>query len=339
MPTVATTRLTQEPKHMRIPLSEMVPRYTVPRLVVSHDYIVVTLGTRAFAYTLQGHLIHSFDCNGPGSDREAQVYQDTLFTWYDGKKFSTLSIVNLELGEGEDSTLTKTWPKEPFLVTSSRSYPLHPQAIILWRVPRIGERNPNTGNHDTSEITHEYSKMYTTLHRFGVMTAKGRIAITGGFNGTVGVWDIITGECQWFLIGHKKAVSAVNFDSCQIYSGSEDSTVRIWDMQTGECRHILESHTKYITGIGISPSFLLSCDTHWTLCIWDPVSYKLNYQILDFDLGWVTKYFEHDGRRLLFCNKYSLELRNVLDNRVVHVFPELQDVEHIIAYRFVGKFW
>lgn len=34
------------------------------------------------------------------------------------------------------------------------------------------------------------------------VAAQGRIAVSGSYDCTVRVWDIITGECKWILSGH-----------------------------------------------------------------------------------------------------------------------------------------
>ena len=39
-------------------------------------------------------------------------------------------------------------------------------------------------------------------HTVRALTARGRTLVSGSYDGTVRVWDIITGECKWVLVGH-----------------------------------------------------------------------------------------------------------------------------------------
>ena len=62
-----------------------------------------------------------------------------------------------------------------------------------------------------------------------------RIA-TGGWDGTVQLWDAATGKQIWNRPGHFDQVGSVAFspDGTRIASGGVDSTVRLWDAVTGQ---------------------------------------------------------------------------------------------------------
>jgi WD40 repeat protein len=67
------------------------------------------------------------------------------------------------------------------------------------------------------------------------------VAVTGGGDGTVRVWDLRTGEARGEpLAGHTGAVSAVavgEVDGTPVaVTGGGDGTVRVWDLPTGEAR-------------------------------------------------------------------------------------------------------
>jgi WD40 repeat protein len=55
--------------------------------------------------------------------------------------------------------------------------------------------------------------------------------VSGSYDGTVRIWDAVTGELQQILSGHINSVYSVAWspDSTRIVSGSMDRTVRIWE--------------------------------------------------------------------------------------------------------------
>jgi WD40 repeat protein len=58
----------------------------------------------------------------------------------------------------------------------------------------------------------------------------GRLALSGGYEGTMRLWDIETGEQRHCFEGHQGAVYGVTFspDGRLALSGGEDKTIRIW---------------------------------------------------------------------------------------------------------------
>ncbi|MBB4711673.1 WD40 repeat protein [Streptomyces luteogriseus] len=70
-------------------------------------------------------------------------------------------------------------------------------------------------------------------------------ALVGDQKGTIGLWDLHTGEPVRTLTGHSAAVQTVasmDFDGRpHALTGGEDHTVRLWDLSTGECRLVIET--------------------------------------------------------------------------------------------------
>lgn len=66
-------------------------------------------------------------------------------------------------------------------------------------------------------------------------------------DGTVRVWNIVTGECVHTLTGHTSLVGLLGLSPSHLVSAAADSTLRVWDPETGELRHTLASHTGAIT--------------------------------------------------------------------------------------------
>ncbi|MCL2801340.1 MAG: WD40 repeat domain-containing protein [Treponema sp.] len=61
------------------------------------------------------------------------------------------------------------------------------------------------------------------------------LIVSGYGNGTIGLWDVLTGELVKSFSGHEDSVNTVVFspDESQILSSSSDGTIRLWDVSSG----------------------------------------------------------------------------------------------------------
>ena len=75
----------------------------------------------------------------------------------------------------------------------------------------------------------------------------GLTLASGGWDETVRLWDVKTGENKFTRSGHKGSVYSVAFspDGSTFASGGgyEDNTIRLWDTRTGKHLQTLEGHT------------------------------------------------------------------------------------------------
>ena len=106
---------------------------------------------------------------------------------------------------------------------------------------------------------------------------------SGGWDGTVKIWDVETGRVRASLSGHasrdrihRVAAVAVAPDGSWLASGGSDGTVRIWDMDTGRVRATLSGHARrgrisQVTTMAVAPdgSWLASGGSDGTVRIWD----------------------------------------------------------------------
>jgi len=76
-----------------------------------------------------------------------------------------------------------------------------------------------------------------------VVLSPGGDKVVGGSSGTVGVWDLHTGQQLVLLEGHTESVLCVRFspDGEFVASGSADWTVRLWRCRDWECVAIVPS--------------------------------------------------------------------------------------------------
>eukprot|EP01050_Picozoa_sp_SAG11_P027195 SAG11_NODE_6790_length_1248_cov_1.752829_2_plen_162_part_00 len=81
----------------------------------------------------------------------------------------------------------------------------------------------------------------------------GRHVVSGGYDHTVRVHDIVHGGCKCFA-GHTASVTATVFNTYGnlVVSGSKDATVRVWDIVSGVSIHTIDKHLGEVTSVALS---------------------------------------------------------------------------------------
>ena len=82
--------------------------------------------------------------------------------------------------------------------------------------------------------------------------------MSGGYDGTLKVWDVATGKCVVTLEGHSQYVQCVAVfpDGQSVVSGSWDKTLKVWDVATGKCVATLQGHSQRVR-CGVHCTFVL----------------------------------------------------------------------------------
>ena len=83
----------------------------------------------------------------------------------------------------------------------------------------------------------------------------GRLAVSGGEDRTIRVWDAATGTEIARGVGHTDEVLAVAFspDGRRVLSGGRDRTLRLWDAASGKEVRRLAGHTDAVRCVAVSP--------------------------------------------------------------------------------------
>jgi WD40 repeat protein len=105
------------------------------------------------------------------------------------------------------------------------------------------------------------------------ISADGRLAVSGGDDGTVRVWDLDAGTLLHALTGHDRGVTvvAVSADGRRAVSGGDDGTVRVWDLDAGTLLHALTGHDRGVTAVAVSADGrrAVSGGDNGTVRMWD----------------------------------------------------------------------
>jgi WD40 repeat protein/nucleoside phosphorylase len=101
----------------------------------------------------------------------------------------------------------------------------------------------------------------------------GDLVATGHDDGSVRLWDVVSGQAIRVLDGHSARVWSVAFapDGQTLASGSSDHTVRLWDVNTGRFLHAFEGHEDSVSSVAFAPDgqTLASGSYDTTVRLWD----------------------------------------------------------------------
>jgi WD40 repeat protein/serine/threonine protein kinase len=129
---------------------------------------------------------------------------------------------------------------------------------------------------------------------------------SGYLNGTVKIWDALTGK-ETFTLEHARQVTSVAFspDSTRLASASDNKTVKLWDVQTGKETFSFNGHLVAVASVAFSPdgTRLVSAGQDGTVKVWDAASGEEKLSFKGYGGGTIPVVFSPDGKRLASVNK------------------------------------
>jgi len=122
-------------------------------------------------------------------------------------------------------------------------------------------------------------KGHTDFVRGVAITPDGRLIVSGSWDRTIKVWNVLTNQLLATLEGHTGSVwcVAITPDGKRIVSGSSDKKIKIWDGDNYQLLATLEGHLNEVMGVAITSdgNRVVSCSCDKTVKIWDSQNYKL----------------------------------------------------------------
>ena len=155
-----------------------------------------------------------------------------------------------------------------------------------------------TSRRTADELARTFEGHAGNVYAVGI-SAAGDLALSGGDDAKVRVWDLFTGEAVRTLEGHTRPVLAVavSTDGTRALSGDADGTVAVWDLATGALlRTLLDPGGEMVRALAISADGTWAVSgTDDTVRAWDLATGRLTHTL---DEGALTVAVSADGARV-----------------------------------------
>lgn len=154
------------------------------------------------------------------------------------------------------------------------------------------------------------------------VSPNGIALATGGFDGNIQLWDLVSGELKFSFPAHSGAVwsVAISPDGKMLASGGEDKTVKIWNLHTGKLLKTLSAYSEAVFSVAFSPDgrTLASAGEDKTVELWDVKSGRLLRSLEGHTADIQSVAFSPDGKVLATgSTDGTVKLWNVRSGRLL----------------------
>ncbi|CCE62702.1 hypothetical protein TPHA_0D00580 [Tetrapisispora phaffii CBS 4417] len=239
-----------------------------------------------------------------------------------------------------------------YVVTGSRDNTLH-----VWKLPN----KCNTEDKDKYPIVYDSTEENPYFvgilrgHLASVRTVSGygNIIISGSYDNTLMVWDIIKMKCLYILTGHINRIYSTIYDHKRnrCISASMDSTIRVWDLaniqNNGTCTEVMNSmvscvnvtgsmytlqgHTALVGLLKLSDKFLVSAAADGSLRGWDANTYSRKFTYHHNNLSAITT-FDMNDNLLVSGSEGQFNVYNLRTGKLIH--SNILRADHIWSVQF-----
>ena len=170
----------------------------------------------------------------------------------------------------------------------------------------------------------------------GMPYATGELALSASRDGTMRLWDLVTGETLRVYKGHSSRVYRAAFSPAPLeikgtayatgqlaLSASEDKTLRLWDVTTGETLRVFEGHTDLVWMSAFAPDgqTAVSGSNDGTLRLWDVATGETLRVLVGHNSPIGGIYFSPSGQFVLSgSDDTTLRLWDVATNESLRVY-------------------
>ena len=198
------------------------------------------------------------------------------------------------------------------------------------------------------ESSEDSSPLYSLKLIFNVQPHSGsirslagsnRYLASGGFDGTIAVFDLHTKKNAGSLVLHEDCVEAIQFyQDSYLISGSSDKTIAIWRTSDWSLMKQMKGHTGGVTALSINPTgkFMISAGKDGVLRMWD-LMHAHNAKTRKIDVIAPFIGFTEDARQFYFGHDHDVSLVDGPSEALVFNFDHQKTVTASCLYK--GVLW
>jgi WD40 repeat protein len=259
--------------------------------VTQYSGIVWDLMKRQVTSRLQGHHVGLAAVSemadvafSPDGTRLATSADDRTVVIWDLS--TNLPIMRLEKAHTSSITSIAWSPDGSKIASGSGAHHPHPgdNTVVVWDLTKHQRSTTMIIEDPHRKVNVDLGVPIFTLrgHSGGVNSVvwspNGKLLASASDDGTIILWDAVSGKPFARLIGHGGGVYSVAFspDGTRLVSGSDDKSVLVWTITEDQLPALLEGHTGEITSLIWSHDGkkLISGSKDTTIIVWDVNSRK-----------------------------------------------------------------
>jgi WD40 repeat protein len=158
------------------------------------------------------------------------------------------------------------------------------------------------------------------------LSRDGRMALAGGMDTTLKLFDVATGRQLRSFPGHNSRIRSVALspDGSLALSGDETSQVNVWDLSNGKLLRTFDGHAGTISQVEFSPDghTALAASYDGTLWIWNTQDLVVSHMLAAHEGGVWSAHFSPDGMSILTGGEDNMmTLWDVATGQQIRQFP------------------